>query len=125
MEETLKMLGRVIPADAPAGRDAVHIAVLPAVAGTSLTRGCPAKIGADGLLISAGPDDMQGVVDPFLPFGLHIRPGYRVWLYLKPMTVSTLRHVWTHPTIPDETTTEPVRRSERDVWLEQKERTGE
>lgn len=78
-----------------AGRDAVHVAVVP------MTARCPLMPGervdqhgwpAHGL----NPLPAVGLVDPFRPPDL-IRPGERFWLCLFPGTITGLRHVWTHP----------------------------
>lgn len=77
-------VGRPIT-DPAAGRDAVHVPVLPMIAtrvmvpGEHLTNGC---------------------VDPFLKSP--VQPGERYYLWLFPGTVTSLRHVWTHPAFDDE-----------------------
>ena len=88
-----------------ARRDAVHIAVAPVVCGVPfLDPGQHVGLDARG---RANPRVavLIGVVDPFLktPVGL----DERFWLFLYPNTVTSLRHVWTHPAfttkVPQET----------------------
>ena len=78
------------------GRDAIHIAVVPVTAARQLYPG--ARVGRD-------PDDpsrfsnrsetLVGIVDPFLTKA--VAEGERFWLFLYPNTITSLRHVWTHP----------------------------
>jgi hypothetical protein len=76
-----------------ARRDAVHVAVAPVVAAAHLLPGQHVGVLADG---RAGADEEPiGVVDPFLTEA--VRPGQRFWLLLYPGTITSLRHVWTHP----------------------------
>ncbi len=92
-------LGQLVEGDAH--RDAVHVAVAPCVAGEWLEPGDRVFLGvANGrayLLTTAYPHTGVGVgiVDPFLSAG--IKEGERFWLCLYPGTVTSLRHVWTHP----------------------------
>jgi hypothetical protein len=83
-------------------RDAVHSAVEPVVAGCLLRPGThvgfvgdmnnPKEVGP-----SANP---VGVIDPYLKSD--VRPGEWVWMFVYPRTITSLRHVWSHPAIPDE-----------------------
>lgn len=86
--ETLEMIGKAAPMHA--GRDAVHIAVIPQVAGRDMERG-------EFVIING---DIVGVVDPFLDGGAAAGTSY--WLFLLPRTIQSLRHVWTHPAFNDE-----------------------
>ena len=71
------------------GRDAVHVAIAPAVAKEKLYPG--QDVGADGTC--ATPH--VGIVDPFLKYPVHPDQGF--WIFLYPNTVTSLRHEWTHP----------------------------
>jgi hypothetical protein len=83
-------------------RDAIHIAVIPIVAGEALFPGI-------GILIRAGKawradrdEESVGVADPFLHIKRTIEPGERFWLLLNPGSITSLRHQWTHPAFPIE-----------------------
>lgn len=94
--EDLK-LGEIIPADRPQERDAVHIAVIPVVAAVSMAPG--ALVGmAGGRAVHATGAAAIGIVDPFLTET--VEEGQRFWLYLRPGSITSLRHEWTHPAFP-------------------------
>ena len=82
-----------------AGRDAVHVAVVPCVAWCDLAPGERVSLlRLDGFEPAAVPDtdgDAVGIVDPFRQGTVARRE--RFWLCLFPGTVTSLRHVWTHP----------------------------
>jgi hypothetical protein len=88
-------LGKLIT-DGDRRRDAVHVAVVPVTATERLTPG--EHVGflqandREQVGITADP---IGVVDPFLLED--VQPGERFWLFMYPNTVTSLRHVWTHP----------------------------
>lgn len=84
-------------------RDAVHIAVIPFVAGEDLYAGNYVKrsiVREDTVLICDDITDKQciGVVDPFLLRG-HVMKGEHIWVFILPNTISGLRHHWEHPLI--------------------------
>lgn len=86
--------------DENAQRDAVHIAIIPVMAGEPLTRGRCVDLRFDGggKLAAFGPNGERpavGIVDPF--YMQLIQPGERFWLLMFPDTVTNLRHDWTHP----------------------------
>lgn len=94
-------LGSIIT-DPHAGRDAVHIAIIPMIATRTLQPGERLR---------------NGVVDPFLT--APIAPGERYYLCLFPHSVTSLRHVWQNPAFADEDEPAPdCRRSEATVWGE-------
>jgi hypothetical protein len=93
--DALETLGTIIgPGEK---RDAIHLAVLPVVAGERLYPG-QAISARDGI---AMPDAYGiGIVDPFL--GAAVEPEEHFWMVIKPRLITSLRHVWTHPAFPDE-----------------------
>lgn len=96
-----------------ARRDAVHVAVVPCVAGRAM------EAGQKVLLIDGKGYPCEsisksiGVVDPWCG---GVSAGGRFWLCLKPGTITGLRHVWTHPAFTD-TPQEKVAASK--AWLEE------
>ena len=101
-EQTLKSLGYLIDADKLPNRDAVHVAVVPCQAGEPLAPGFPVMIEPDkratGCSISSTA--YVGVVDPFLSYAVETNQWF--WLYLKPGSITSLTHHWTHPAFPVE-----------------------
>lgn len=92
--DATETLGSII--DETAGRDAIHVAVEPAVASHFLRPGDHVGFRSDG---RAGLTEKPvGIVDPFLKG--NVCPGQRFWLFVYPRTITGLRHVWEHPDIP-------------------------
>ncbi len=90
-------LGQLAPIDAK--RDAVHIAVIPIVAGTKLDPGDHVGIGqSDGKAYGAAYPGV-GIVDPFL--NVSVRPNQTFWLFMLPGTTKQLRHDWSHDAFPE------------------------
>jgi hypothetical protein len=100
MKDAVATMGDVLPADVR-GRDAVHVAVVSAVAGEKLSPGQDVSLIADtkGEGRAAPRGKTIGIVDPFLKADL--QPDQRFWLFLYPRTITGLRHVWSHPDFPD------------------------
>jgi hypothetical protein len=88
-------LGRLIT-DGDRRRDAIHVAVAPVTAAERLAPGQHVGFvhAGDTELVGAVTTTI-GVVDPFLRE--EVQPGQRFWLFMYPNTVTSLRHVWTHP----------------------------
>jgi len=95
--DALDTLG-TCPIPEGSGRDAIHLAVEPVICGeTALAPGQRAKI-VNGVAIrsvSLGYEDATGIVDPFLIE--HVRKGEQFWFIVLPRTITSLRHVWSHP----------------------------
>lgn len=105
-------------------RDAVHIAVVPLIAGEELTAGEPfrLKIGTVDVALNgiyntkSSKHEVKaiGVVDPFLPMGKRwLEPGDRFWGLLYPETVTSMRHHWQHPAFNGA----PAPMSIHETWL--------
>ena len=80
-------------------RDAVHIAVSPAVAFSDMKPGQHVGIieyrPGSYPLVGSSARTLIGICDPLL---LHdILKGQNFWLWIYPGSVSSLKHVWTHP----------------------------
>lgn len=79
-------------------RDAVHMAIAPAVAGERLLSGQHVSI-VGGKAVKA--EDSVGIVDPFLR--VSVKEGETFWIFLYPGTITSLRHEWTHPAFAQDT----------------------
>lgn len=87
----------------PEARDAIHLAVEPVEAGESLEPGENILI-RNGKAYGCRRDNGHavGIVDPFLQND--VKKGDKFWLVLYPRTITSLRHVWSHPAfdaVPD------------------------
>lgn len=95
MSADAPVLGRLIT-NGDRRRDAIHIAVAPVTAAGRLAPGQHVGFVTAGDTETVGACETPiGIVDPFLPGD--VLPGQRFWLFMYPNTVTSLRHVWTHP----------------------------
>lgn len=111
MTDALDTLGKTITENEK--RDAIHLAVEPAIAGEVLYPGQHIAI-KGGSAIRAPSSEAVGIVDPFLDS--RVFPGDRFWLVVYPRTITSLRHVWTHPAFDDA----PEPQTEKEIserWL--------
>lgn len=99
-------------------RDAIHLAVEPVVAAHKLRPGQDVGFLGDGTVGVC--DNIVGIVDPFLE--AVVKKGERFWLVVYPRTITSLRHVWTHPAFvesPAEAKVEDVgAKASARVWLQ-------
>lgn len=121
--DALSTLGSII--DDTAKRDAIHLAVIPAIAGCPLRPGNHIEI-ADGIARRTATGEGIGIVDPFLTKA--VEAGERFWMVIYPRQIDSLRHVWTHPALPDESLIEKsdrevppaiktIRKQQSELWL--------
>jgi hypothetical protein len=99
-------------------RDAIHIAIMPVVCGEDYMRAgeeVGLVYGTSNVVkhkASVYGQAVIGVIDPFLTTDM-VRKGDVVWCFLKPGTITGLRHEWTHPGIDNQQP--PANESEK--WL--------
>jgi hypothetical protein len=89
-----------------ARRDAIHFAVTPIVAAHQLPIGSNVGIDEEGKATRDIVYPHVGIVDPFLKD--HVQTGEKFWMFLYPNTITTLRHVWEHPSFPNEGESVPI-----------------
>lgn len=97
--DALDILGRVIVDTDKVGRDAIHLAVEPVIAGAKVFPGQDVGRLADGSFaaptLTNGITKTLGIVDPFI--SKPIQQGEKFFLVIYPRQITTLRHVWEHP----------------------------
>lgn len=93
----LETMGNTLDKDY--GRDAVHLATIATVAAENLLPGQDIGL-TDDKQASGRVRDLIGIVDPFI-IGT-VKKGDLFWMVLYPRTITSLRHVWTHPSFPNE-----------------------
>lgn len=115
--DALETLGTIIGENEK--RDAIHLAVIPAKAGVILRAGMYIDL-VNG--IATRSRDGLGIVDPFVRGQIQI--GQMFWMVLRPRTITSLRHVWSHPSLPDEPIwsstieSDPVqKKANSELWL--------
>lgn len=113
--DALETLGTLI--DENQKRDAIHLAVIPAIAGQDLAPGSHVDV-ESGIAKATGVGLGVGIIDPFLKHD--VRKGQRFWLVIYPRQITSLRHVWTHPAFPEESAQPEVKqftKEESEAWL--------
>jgi hypothetical protein len=106
--DALETLGTIITTNEK--RDAIHLAVEPVVATQKLFPGQDVGLVEGGAGVCDKP---LGIVDPFLKSPVY--PGQHFWLVIYPRQIQSLRHVWTHPDFPEESS--KTRIDESKEWL--------
>jgi len=86
-------VGRILT-DEKVGRDAIHIPVIPMLVGHTVKPGD--HVGILDSEASALAEEKVGIIDPFIT-APHIFKGQKVLVFLYPGSVTSLRHIWTHP----------------------------
>lgn len=100
-----------------ASRDAIHIAVIPMIAGERLLVASRVSVFDGECFIYRGDREAVGIVDPYRRTA--VNKGDRFWLCLFPKTVTSLRHHWEHPEFPAD---EPEPQKPQVSELEESER---
>lgn len=80
-------------------RDAIHVAMIPAMAGENLNPGD--RVAVDKNMVATRSNEWHGIVDPFLEELVWEESWF--WLWMKPGTVTGIRHHWDHPAFRDST----------------------
>lgn len=93
--EPITTIGRILDTEQP--RDAIHMAIMPVIAGERLEAGEHVGILPDGTVGNC--DAPLGIIDPFLT--VNVKKGQRCWMFLYPNTITSLRHEWTHPALDE------------------------
>ena len=108
--DALETLGTIIKEGQ--GRDAIHLAVEPIEAAEKLHPGQDVGI-VDGKA-TAKTEKLLGIVDPFIK-GI-VQAGDHFWLVVYPRTITSLRHVWSHPEFVE---TQPAldNKADSEAWL--------
>jgi hypothetical protein len=110
--DALETLGTIIGPNEK--RDAIHLAVCPAVATVRVFPGQDVNANGEPL------QPFVGIVDPFLK--APVQPSERFWLVIYPRMIHSLRHVWTHPSFADEAETvypQPTTKDESMKWIKE------
>jgi hypothetical protein len=107
-------LGQLITGTAE--RDAIHVAVVPLIAGQKIYRGDNFKLSSTDYRVAystrEGAEDAIGIVDPFLKDYI-VKKGEQFWGLLFPNTVTGMRHHWQHPSFDNAKTD----MTESEIWL--------
>lgn len=102
--DALDSLGSIIGPDEK--RDAIHLAVEPAVASVVLNPGQHVSIDpATNIASPAKTNQGVGIVDPFLTTSVGV--GEQFWLVVYPRQINSLRHVWEHASFAPSTDLAP------------------
>ena len=107
--DNLKTLGKLIIGKSEQERDAVHVAIASVTAAETLSPG--QHIGFIGTNTeTVGPTLHNiGIVDPYLK--VKVPRGGRFWMWLYPGTITSLQHIWDHPSFVNPVT------GASEVWL--------
>jgi hypothetical protein len=113
MADAQTKLGQLIEGEAI--RDAIHIAVAPVIAAEKLKPGTHIGLNSDGTA-TINPLSFIGIVDPFLE--KVVQRGEQFYLFLYPNTITSLKHLWTHPAFEDDDKVTVVKsKKESEAWL--------
>lgn len=121
MSDAQQTLGQFLT-DEHTERDAIHIALLPVIAGEDVSPGQTLRFayGSTSRVLRCEEHyndvkDIVGIADPFIK-GWDIPAGTRFWMFMLPNTVTGMRHEWKHPAVDDRPATTE---NEHELWLRQ------
>lgn len=97
----------------PVERDAIHVAVIPMVAGEMLRPGDRVGVLRDG--VACRSENVVGIVDPYLTDV--VPKGATFWMCLLPGTVTGMRHHWLHPVFGEGAVAALPGKAEAELWL--------
>jgi len=99
-------------------RDAVHVAIIPALATERLKPGQRVAFTTNTGPQAARSKNAMGVVDPFLYDD--VQEGEYFWMVLNPGSITSLRHDWEHPLIgPREAARTPRLSTSSEKWIQE------
>lgn len=110
-DETLASMGTILQKDMP--RDAVHIACAAVLASCRLLPGQHIGLLPDGRATTG--IEACGIVDPYLR--QTIEEGERFWLFLYPGSITSLKHLWTHPAFAADQVAPAKDKATSEAWL--------
>lgn len=108
------VVGKLIT-DENAERDAIHVAVLPVIAGEKLSPGDKITVDSTSYQAFEVSSGHIGIVDPFL--SKVVKKGERFYCFLLPNTVTGMRHMWQHPQFPENVSVTPKFTENAEYWL--------
>jgi hypothetical protein len=124
MSDAQQNIGKLIEGEA--FRDAIHIAILPAIAGEDIQPGDQLKFayGSTEKVMrwspyheNDRPEAYIGIADPFIYTGWEgIGTGQRFYMFVKPNTVTGMRHHWHLPAVDE---AQPPTDDVDELWLRQ------
>jgi hypothetical protein len=115
--DALETLGTII--DDKQKRDAIHLAVVPVIAGEHMDPGRDISVEDGVAWLDYDRKSSIGIVDPFLR--RRVLKGEHFWCVIYPRTIQSLRHVWSHPAFPDEPVVgAPAAALDVPVWTKEK-----
>lgn len=112
--DALEVLGTIIPGTKDVGRDAIHLATLAVTSDETMTPCQHVALTPDGKKATS-TGKRVGIVDPFLT--QMIVPGQKFLVVIYPRKIASLRHVWSHPDIPDDVAPETVKEVVKKVYV--------
>lgn len=99
----------------PRIRDATHVAIYPVIAAHKLVAGRNIGFDKDGKA-SIRVSKFIGIVDPFLLES--VNAGEQFWMFLYPNTITSLNHVWSHPSFDNAEQSKPLSEEEESrLWI--------